>query len=125
MGRNHQHPKYKTRRSCEVCRAEFDVNPRLGDRQRLCGADDCRKAYLRVHRRIYRHQNIEAERSYQQKQKDSRPKDYWRKYRDSHAEYREREKTNAKLRKRRNSLGSQRQLDIFQDEVISKESGEA
>ena len=125
MGNLHDHPKHNNRRPCEVCRKEFDVHPRLGERQRLCGAADCRKIYLRIHRRSYRQRNIEAEKSYQEKLRDSRPKDFWRKYRELHADYREREKSNARVRKRRNFIGSQRQLDIPQAQEMSVESGDS
>jgi hypothetical protein len=116
---------------CTICRLSFSPHPRLGERQVLCGEGKCRKEYLRRYRRSYRARNLNTEQEYQSKRKVTRPADYWRIYRQTHPEYRAREKANARLRKRRAILciefssqhGSQRQLDILQVPESTGESG--
>jgi hypothetical protein len=114
---------------CAICRQSFSPHPRLGERQVLCVEAKCRKEYLRRHRRRYRARNVSEEQEYQSKSKGQRPQDYWRTYRQKHPEYREREKANAQLRKRRakeiefsSQPGSQRQLDILQAPKTTGES---
>jgi hypothetical protein len=118
------------RKRCGICHENFTPHPRLGDRQILCGDANCRKEYLRRYRRRYRLRNLSIEQEYQTKRSGQRPADYWRVYRQAHPDYREREKTNAQRRKRKNlgieflssQQGSQRQLDILQPLETTGES---
>lgn len=123
MGYPHYSKRRAVSRCCEVCGKQFEPHVRLGDRQRLCGAAECRKVYQRVHRRSHRHRDMAIEREYQERRRDSRSKDYWRKYREAHPAYQERERASARLRWRRNNLASQRQLDIGKANEISGEFG--
>lgn len=113
----HQAKRRGSERACAVCRKSFKPHPRLGDRQQLCGADECRRVYLRLYRRRYRLRNIQAECDCQEKRKQTRAAGYWCDYRATHPEYQARERINARLRLKRNRARlqySQRQLDIGQ-----------
>ena len=125
LGMGHQSKSCRgSARACSVCRTLFKPHPRLGKRQQLCGAIECRKVYLRLHRRSYRRRNVQAENDYQEKRKQARVPGYWCDYRLNHPEYQERERANARLRLRRNRPSlqcSQRQLDIVQAPGSSKD----
>ena len=40
-------PRQYRKRPCRICRKWFTPHPRLGDRQRTCGADDCQQQWHR------------------------------------------------------------------------------
>ena len=95
---------------CRVCRDEFIPNPRLGDRQKTCGKDSCKKDHRAHYRRQYRETNAETEKEYRSK----RPIGYWREYRSGHSEYVRRNRLRSRIAQRVRRSGLQRQLDILE-----------
>jgi hypothetical protein len=70
--------------------------------------------YRAGYRRKYRIKNPHAEQGYAQKQKDHRSTDFWKKYRENHPVYTDRNRSQTRLRKKLKKAGLQRQLDIVQ-----------
>lgn len=83
---------------------------RLGDRQKTCGKDCCKKAHRARYRRQYRKTNAEIEKEYGSK----RSVGYWREYRSGHPEYVRRNRLRSRIAQRARRLGLQRQLDILE-----------
>jgi hypothetical protein len=46
---------------CCICKKQFNPNPRLGDRQRTCGRDNCQKERRRINSRNWRARNPEGD----------------------------------------------------------------
>ena len=101
-------------RRCVCCRELFRPHPRLGERQKTCGKDPCRRALHAAFRLRDRKENQQAERDIQKKRKESRAGDYWKNYRRDHPESTARNRANSRLRKQLARAGLQRQLDIVQ-----------
>jgi len=77
------------RRRCPYCKRLFVPNPRVGDRQRTCGREGCRKAHKRQYDEEWRKKHPDYFRgSYrQQKQLYGTRAAYKRQYRQEHPEY--------------------------------------
>lgn len=101
-------------RQCVSCHERFSPHPRLGSRQKTCGKERCLKAHRAAYRRRYRSEDPKAEQDIRQKQKDSRPPDFWKNYRGDHPLSTARNRANSRLRKQLAKDGLQRQLDIVQ-----------
>lgn len=99
---------------CIECKKSFRPSPRLKSRQRTCTERACQLSYRARYRRQYRRENFGAEEEYREKTKSNRSPDFWKKYRQDHSRSSERNRLNAKLRKRLRRTGLQRQLDIVQ-----------
>ncbi len=106
-------------RCCVWCPTEFIPNPRLKERQKTCGSEDCkRRQNLLDQRRWKRRWPID----YRQEQDDWRKrqkeenKEYWKDWRAGHPEYvvRNRILTRARKALSRHKPGLQRKLDILQ-----------
>jgi len=101
-------------RHCDCCHERFLPSLRLRDRQKTCGKATCRKSYGAAYRRRYRNVNLQAEQDIQKKRRESRPRDYWKKYRQDRPIATARNRANSRLRKKLIKAGLQRQLDIVQ-----------
>jgi hypothetical protein len=103
-------------RPCVCCQVKFRPHPRLGLRQKTCGAASCRKRYRARYQHQYRqvpeHEKIEHD--YEVERKKQRPPDFWKTYRDAHPEATQRNRANSRLKKRLTRDGLQRKLDIVQ-----------
>ena len=77
------------RRRCPYCKRLFVPDPRVGDRQRTCGREPCRKQHKRQYDERWRRKHPEYFRgSYaQQKQLYGTRADYKRQYRKDHPDY--------------------------------------
>lgn len=77
------------RRRCPYCKRLFVPDPRVGDRQRTCGRDPCRKQHKRQYDKAWRKKHPEYFRgSYsQQKQLYGTRAGYKRQYREGHPDY--------------------------------------
>ena len=76
-------------RSCCVCRKRFRPHPRLGNRQRTCGHDECQKRRRCVNARNWRARNPEADDADYRRIRQRDRRGYLRKYRATHPEVRE------------------------------------
>ncbi len=81
-------------RSCCICRKRFEPHPRLGDRQRTCGRDECQKRRRRANSRNWRSRNPEADdadyRRIRERDRRQYRRQYWATHpaaRDRHAAY--------------------------------------
>ena len=81
-------------RSCCICIKRFKPNPRLGDRQRTCGRDECQKQRRCVNSRNWRARNPEADdadyRRIRQRDRREYRHEYWATHpaaREKHAAY--------------------------------------
>ncbi len=77
------------RRRCPGCRRLFVADPRVGDRQRTCGRNSCRRQHKNEYDRQWRDRHPEYFRGCYEQQKEvygSRA-GYKRGYRESHPEY--------------------------------------
>ena len=101
-------------RQCVVCQTRFKPHPRLDIRQKTCGQTQCRRKHRARYRRQYRAKNPEANQEYEQKRRQSRPPNFWKEYRRAHPASTERNRAQARLRKKLVKAGLQRQLDIVQ-----------
>jgi len=104
----------RLQRHCDECNSRFTAHPRLGKRQKTCGANACKRAHRASYRRHYRRVNSESEQGYIDKIKSNRSKDYWKNYRTQHPVYAARNRANSRLKKALKRAGLQRQLDIVQ-----------
>ena len=77
------------RRRCPYCKRLFVPDPRVGDRQRTCGREQCRKQHKRQYNKGWRKKHPEYFReSYaQQKQLYGTRADYKRQYRKANPDY--------------------------------------
>ena len=91
----------KPKQSCVHCRRLFIANPRVKN-QKYCSRDRCQRA----RKSRWQQRKIATDADYRKNQKDSQQTwqtqhpDYWRQYRDSHPQYRER---NRMLQKQRDA----------------------
>lgn len=99
---------------CGYCGQKFQPHPRLGDRQKTCGREPCRKTHHANYRRRYRAKNVQAEQDIQKKRKEERSPDFWKRYRREHPASTARNRANSRLHKQLIKAGLQRQLDIVQ-----------
>lgn len=99
---------------CSECKKSFRPHPRLKVRQKTCTLKACQLKYRARYRKRYRGENPEPDREYREKAKANRPAHFWKNYRKSHLQSSERNRLNAKLRKKLKRAGLQRQLDIVQ-----------
>lgn len=76
-------------RSCCVCRKHFKPHPRLGDRQRTCGREDCRKQRRCANSRNWRARNPEADDADYRRIRQRDRREYRRKYWVTHPAVRE------------------------------------
>ena len=95
---------------CECCHIEFSPSPRLGARQKTCGAILCKKHHRAKYRRHYRKENAAIEKEYRSK----RPTGYWREYRSGHPNYVNKNRFMNRMAQRVRRAGLQRQLDILE-----------
>ena len=112
-------------RSCVCCQAKIHPHPRLGGRQKTCGAVRCRKRHRAGYQREYRAQpeNARIEREYEATRKKQRPSDFWKTYRATRPEATKRNRANSRLKKKLVRDGLQRKLDIVQLFVPIDQSG--
>ena len=94
---------------CECCHIEFSPSPRLGARQKTCGAILCKKHHRAKYRRHYRKENAAIEKEYRSK----RPTGYWREYRSGHPNYVNKNRFMNRMAQRVRRAGLQRQLDRY------------
>lgn len=104
----------RLQRQCVSCKSQFHPHPRLGTRQKTCGKDSCQRKHRAGYRRNYRRENLQADQEYESKRRKNRPSDYWKKYREAHPTYTQRNRAQSQLRKKLKKVGLQRQLDIVQ-----------
>jgi len=99
---------------CIQCKNSFCSNPRLGIRQKTCGAEECRRKHRTRYQRRYRIENPDVEKEIRKKIKDKRGSDFWKGYRAAHIKSSERNRNLTKLRMRLRRGGLQRKLDILE-----------
>ena len=91
----------KSKKRCVHCHCLFIANPRVKN-QKYCSRDICQ----RTRKSLWQRRKMATDADYRQNQKDSRQTwqtqhpGYWRQYRDSHPQYRER---NRMLQKQRDA----------------------
>src|ERR1700722_3285669 len=100
------------RAQCSQCKIWFRPCSRLERRQKTCGKKSCQREYRASYRRQYRVDNPGPDREYAVKAKKSRPKNFWKNYRDKNPASSQRNRAAAKLRKKLARAGLQRQLEI-------------
>jgi hypothetical protein len=112
-------------RYCVYCQAKIHPHPRLGGRQKTCGAVRCRKTHRASYQRKYRKQpeNARIESEYEAARKKQRPLDFWKTYRAAHPVATKRNRANSRLKKSLAREGLQRKLDIVQLFVPIDQSG--
>lgn len=100
---------------CPWCSLSFRPHPRLADRQKCCGSADCKKQQKRFCHTRWKTKNKFA---YLENLKDWRAAhpDYWRKYRELHPPYTQRNRLQTKIRKALSlaQIGLQKRIDILQ-----------
>jgi hypothetical protein len=101
------------RRRCVWCSAWFGPNHRLKDRQKSCGADDCKRKQKQLSQRRWQRR---AGEDYRKDQRDWRKDhaDYWKTYRDDHPAYAERNRIQSKIRWRLSRQTLQNRIDILE-----------
>jgi hypothetical protein len=109
-------PGFSQHAVCSECKKRYQPHPRLGNRQRTCGADPCLHKHRARYQRRYRRKtkNLDAQKDIRKKVKDSRPADYWKTYRRNHLKSTQRNRELTKLRMRLRRSGLQRKLDIVE-----------
>ena len=95
-------------KECECCHDVFEVNPRLGKRQRVCGKTVCRRWRAAASQRRWRLKNPD----YDEGSADRHPCGYWKDYRSQHPGAVERNRTTTRERMR-----AQRTLFATQDSI--------
>jgi hypothetical protein len=76
-------------RSCCICRKHFKPHPRLGNRQRTCGRDECQKRRGCAYSRNWRARNPEADDAVYRRIRQRDRREYRRKYWATHPAARE------------------------------------
>jgi hypothetical protein len=99
---------------CIHFKKSFHSNPRVGIRQKTCGADLRRRKHRACYQRRYRRENPEVEIEIRKKIRDERGSGFWKAYRASHSKSTERNRALAMLRMKLRRGGLQRKLDILQ-----------
>lgn len=101
-------------RSCSQCKTAFRPHPRLRERQRTCGRENCRRQHRARYQRKYRQANPQLEVDARAKTKASRPPDFWKAFRENHEASSARNRRMTLIRMRLLRQGLQRKLDIVQ-----------
>ena len=93
---------------CECCKRGFIPHPAVRD-QRYCSHRDCQKARKRKWQKekLANDSDYRANQAEAQRQWRSRNKDYWKRYREDHPAYTERNRMAQKERNRRRQPGSE------------------
>lgn len=105
-------------KKCLFCGRSFFPHPRLGQRQKSCGGNDCKRKQKRLSQQFWQKREHA---DYQQAQRDWRSQhpDYWKSYRKGHPAYVKRNRTQTRIRKKLRKGGLQKRIDILQ--VIEKQ----
>ncbi len=109
----------RKKRRCIWCGCEFIFNPKLKERQKTCGSEECkRRQNLLAQRRWKRRNPIvyrQGQDDWRKRQKEEN-KGYWKDWRGRHSEYVVRNRVLTRLRRSlfRRKTGLQRKLDILQ-----------
>lgn len=101
------------KKQCKWCQKQFSPHPRLKDRQKSCGSNDCKRKQKRLSQRNLQSRDRAA---YQLAQRDWRAKNpnYWKTYRKEHPDYTQRNRVQSKLRWQQAQLTLQKRIDILQ-----------
>ena len=99
---------------CIHCKKRFYPNPRLGVRQKTCGAEECLRKHRTLYQRCYRRDNPEVEKEIRKKIKYKRLLGFWKTYRLTHFKSTERNRNLTRLRMKLRRACLQRKLDILE-----------
>jgi hypothetical protein len=97
-------------KKCLYCKTQFTPNPKVGERQIICGKPACKAALKSDNNRKWRRKNPDYYRDYYPRVKEwlEKKPGYLKKYRESHPEYVEKNREAQRVRDRRKKL----RLDI-------------
>ena len=113
--------KRKVRCANRECRRLFLPNPRVKN-HRYCNKKDCQ----RVRRRFWQRQKMKADPQYQADQRESQQcwieqnRDYWRRYRNRHPEYGERNRLLQKERDQERRSDNLAKMDSLKRDCLVK-----
>lgn len=98
---------------CSYCGRQYEPYGRAVERQKHCGALECRRKHKRARDRVWRSQDAEWRKARQAKVREwARERQYWSGWRSKHPEYRRRE---ALRMKRKRAEGVAKQAGLLSD----------
>ncbi len=105
-------------RHCCVCIKPFEPDPRLGDRQRTCGGDDCQKRRRRINSQIWRGQHPEADDAVYRRIRRRDRRAYRRQYWATHPQARQHHATYMRQWRARHRMASVSVRDPYRDTQV-------